>query len=147
VLVGGRFTWQTYVPYLQGWAKMRLERAAEEAWRAGVRCTVFNCPEIWTDSSALFLGVEVALYPLLEAIRREGPGTPAAEDAWARCRSLLAPGAMLEGVLARAETFLASPVMARFRSLETWPQHSTREQTEAALSASADLMAMSADPR
>ncbi|MGB8933243.1 MAG: hypothetical protein WCC48_18510, partial [Anaeromyxobacteraceae bacterium] len=69
VLVGGRYTWQTYVPYLQGWAKLLLERFAEEAWSEGVRCTVFNCPEIWSNSSALFLGVEVALYPLLAAVR------------------------------------------------------------------------------
>ena len=29
VLIGGEYTWQTYVPYLQGWAKMLLERVAE----------------------------------------------------------------------------------------------------------------------
>ena len=85
VLIGGTYTWQTYVPYLQGWAKMLLERIAREAWRGGVKCTVFNSPEIWTNSSAHFLGVEVSIYPLLRAIGEEGAGTAAAEAAWDRC--------------------------------------------------------------
>ena len=145
VLVGGRFTWQSYVPYLQGWSKMLLERFAEEAWSEGVRCTVFNSPEIWTNSSALFRGVEVSLYPLLEALRAEGPGSPAADAVWGRCRALLRDGATVEALLAGAEQYLASPVMAPFRSLAAWPQHTTREQLEAMLAASEALLAMSAD--
>jgi hypothetical protein len=147
VLIGGRFTWQSYVPYLQGWAKMMLERAAEDAWSKGVRCTVFNSPEIWTNSSALFLGVEVSLYPLLQAVRDAGPAAPAAEALWARCRSALREGATIDGLLARAEEYLASPVMTPFRKLEAWPQHATREQLEAMLAASDALTAMSADAK
>jgi len=145
VLVGGRFTWQSYVPYLQGWSKILLERFAQEAWSEGVRCTVFNSPEIWTNSSALFRGVEVSLYPLLEALRAEGPGSPAADAVWGRCRALLRDGATVEGLLAGAEEYLASPVMAPFRSLAAWPQHTTREQLEAMLAASEALLAMSSD--
>jgi hypothetical protein len=147
VLIGGTYTWQSYVPYLQGWAKMLLERIAREAWRDGVKCTVFNSPEIWTNSSAHFLGVEVSIYPLLRAIREEGAGTAAAEAAWDRCRARLNGGASLEGLLARAEEFLASPVMAPFRNVGEWPQHNQRDQAEAMLAASADLIAMSADPK
>jgi hypothetical protein len=145
VLVRGRLTWQTYVPYLQGWAKALLERLAREAWDAGARCTVFNAPEISTASSQTFLGVEVSLYPLLEALRREGGA--AADEAWARCSALLAPGASLEAMLARADEYLASPALAPYRDLEGWPHHSSREQMEAMLAASDALMAMSADPR
>ncbi len=147
VLVGGRYTWQTYVPYLQGWAKLLLERFAEEAWEAGVRCTVFDAPEVWTNSSALFLGVEVSLYPLLEALRREGPGSPVPDEVAARCRARLREGATLEGMLARAERYLASPAAAPLRDLARWPHHATREQMEAMLAASDDLLAMSADPK
>ncbi|HYS81093.1 MAG TPA: hypothetical protein VEM76_10310 [Anaeromyxobacteraceae bacterium] len=145
VLIGGKYTWQTYVPYLQGWAKMLLEQFAREAWRDGVKCTVFNSPEIWTNSSAHFLGVEISIYPLLRAIRDEG--TAASEATWDRCRALLKDGASLEGVLARAEELLASPVMAPFRNIEEWPQHNGRDQAESMLAASADLFAMSADPK
>jgi len=147
VLVGGRFTWQSYVPYLQGWAKMRLEKCAEEAFAQGVPCTVFNCPEIWTNSSALFLGVEVSLYPLARAIREAGGGSPPSEELLARCADRLAPEASLDALLARAEAFLSSPVMASFRDLGPWPQHATREQLEAMLAASEECLAMSADPK
>ncbi len=147
VLVGGRYAWQTYVPYLQGWAKLLLERLAEAAWREGVRCTVFDAPEVWTNSSALFRGVEVSLYPLLEALRREGPGSAAADAVWSGCRALLREGATLEAHLARAEGYLASPAAARFRDLAAWPQHAAPDQMEAMLAASDDLLAMSADPK
>ncbi len=147
VLVGGRFTWQSYIPYLQGWAKMLLERIAENVWSDGVRCTVFNAPEIWTNSSALFRGVEVSLYPLLAALLREAPGAPATEAAWARCRAALREGATVEALLGRAEEYLAAPLLGPFRRFETWPQHTTREQMEAMLAASDDTAAMSADPK
>jgi len=152
VLLGGRFVWQSYVPYLQGWAKVQLERHAEEAWSQGIRCTVFNSPEIWTNSSALFLGVELSLYPLLKAVREAGraaggtaPAT--AEALWEACRALLQEGATLEGMLERAERFLGSAEIAPYRALEQWPQHSGREQMEAMLAASEEVLAMSADPR
>jgi hypothetical protein len=147
VLVGGRLAWQSYVPYLQGWAKQRLERHAEEAWAAGVRGTVWNAPEIWTNSSALFLGVEVSLYPLLLALRAAGPGTAAVERAWERSRALLRDGATLEGLLARADAYLGHPVLAPYRDPETWPHHAEREQQELMLAASEETLAMSADPK
>jgi Family of unknown function (DUF6936) len=147
VLAGGAPTWQTYVPYLQGAAKLALERHAEDAWAAGVRGTVFNAPEIWTDSSALFLGVEVSLYPLLLALREAGPGSAAAEGAWSRCAALLREGATLEALLARADAFLTATELAPFRRLEGWPHHTTREQLAAMLEASEECLAMSADPR
>jgi hypothetical protein len=147
VLVGGRFTWQTYVPYLQGWAKLALERFAREGWERGVRCTVFNSPEIWSNSSALFLGVEVALYPLLRAVKAaDGQGAVAA-PLWDRCRARLRDGATLEALLARAESFLASPVMAPLRDFAAWPVHTTAAQMEAMIAASDELLAMSADPK
>jgi hypothetical protein len=147
VLVGGRYTWQTYVPYLQGWAKLLLERLSDEAWRDGVRCTVFDAPEIWTNSSALFLGVEVSLYPLLAALRREGPGSAAADAIWNGCRARVRDGATLEAHLERAERYLASPAVAPFRDVAAWPQHAAPDQMAAMLAASDDLLAMSADPK
>jgi hypothetical protein len=147
VLVGGRFTWQTYVPYLQGWAKLLLERHSEEAWSEGVRCTVFNSPEVWSNSSVHFLGVEVALYPFLSAVRAADPAGAVASALESRCRALLREGATLEAVLARAEAFLSSPVVAPFRAFGDWPQHTTPEQVEAMIAASDALLELSADPK
>jgi hypothetical protein len=147
VLVGGRFTWQTYVPYLQGWAKLSLERFSEEAWRDGVRCTVFNSPEVWSNSSVHFLGVEVALYPLLRAVREADPTGAVAGALETRCRGLLREGATLEAVLARADAFLSSAVVAPFRAFADWPQHTTPAQVDAMIAASDALLELSADPK
>ncbi|MBK9519963.1 MAG: hypothetical protein IPO09_22090 [Anaeromyxobacter sp.] len=152
VLIGGRLTWQSYTPYLQGWAKMGLEQHAEAAWKDGVKATVFNAPEIWTNSSALFSGVELSLYPLLLSVRQAGAeaggaAQATAEALWAACRALLKEGATLEAMLERAERFLASPALAPFRSLEAWPQHSTREEMEVMLPAAEEVLAFSADAK
>ena len=146
VLINGSYQWQSYTPYVQGDAKMRLEDHAKEARQAGISATVFNCPEIQTNSSALFLGVEVSLYPFLEALDREGGG-PAAEQIKADCRALLAEGATLVGLLKRANDYLSDPIMQQFSELSAWPHHSTKEQMELMLTASAELMAMSANPK
>jgi hypothetical protein len=152
VLIGDRLTWQSYTPYLQGWAKQRLEDFAEAAWRDGVRATVFNSPEIWTNSSALFSGVELSLFPLLTSVRAAGasagPAGKAAADAlWSACRALLKAGATLEGMLERVERFLSAPELQPFRALEAWPQHSSRAEMELMLAASEEVLAMSADAK
>jgi hypothetical protein len=146
VLLGGEYTWQTYTPYVQGEAKMRLEDIAVEATRNGITAAVYNCPEIQTNSSALFLGVELSLYPFLTALEREGGG-PVAEQARRDCAALLKDGESLERMLARADDYLAAPLMAGFRNFAAWPQHNTREQMAFMLECSQELMAMSADQK
>lgn len=146
VLIGGEYRWQSYTPYLQGWAKIRLEEAATKAWQGGVKATVYNSPEIQTNSSALFLGVEISLYPLLAALRKEGggPAATAIEDA---CRGLLKEGETLDSLLGKAEAYLSSPVLKPFGTYEEWPHHNTAEQAGFMLTVSDELMAMSADTK
>ncbi len=146
VLINGEYTWQSYTPYLQGWAKMRLEQIARDAWEEGVRATVFNCPEIQTNSSALFLGVEISLYPLLGALEREGGGRLAGEIR-NRCASLLKEGASIDSLLAKAESYLSSNILAAFRNFETWPHHNTAEQAELMLNTATELLEMNRDPK
>ena len=146
VLIDGAYTWQSYTPYLPGWAKIRLENAAAAARERGVRATVFNSPEIQTNSSALFLGVEISLYPLLSALEKEGGGVAYWELA-DECRALLKEGASLDDLLARANDYLASPLMARFRDFDGWPQHNTPEQAEFMLTRATELLGMNADPK
>ena len=146
VLVNGRYTWQTYTPYLQGAAKMRLEDVASAAWGEGVRATVFNCPEILTNSSALFLGVEISLYPLLAALKNEGDGpvTAQVKDA---CQALLKPGVTLDALLEKANGYLASPVLAPFGDYDGWPLHNTPDLAELMLGCSDELLQMNANPK
>lgn len=146
ILMGEEYCWQSYTPYVQGWAKMRLEQIAAEAFGRGIPATVFNCPEIQTNSSALFLGVEISLYPLLDAIRREA-GEAAATVVLERCQAMLKPEETISGLLERANAYLASPVLAEILDFATWPQHNTRQQAELMLAASAELMGMHNDQK
>jgi len=146
VLVNGEYRWQSYTPYVQGLAKMRLEDIASEASGQGVVATVFNCPEIQTNSSALFLGVEISLYPLLTAIRRE-VGEAGSAGLFARCQGMLKEGETIENLLERTNAYLASPILSAIVDYKTWPQHNTPEQAELMLVASAELMGMHADQK
>lgn len=146
VLVNGEYRWQSYTPYVQGLAKMRLEDIAAEATGQGIVATVFNCPEIQTNSSALFLGVEISLYPLLTAIRRE-VGDAASMGLFERCQGMLKEGESVEKLLERANSYLASPVLSAIVDYDSWPQHNTLEQAELMLAASAELMGMHTDQK
>ncbi len=145
VLVNGTYQWQSYTPYLQGFAKMRLEDHATAARAQGIAATVFNCPEIQTNSSALFLGVELSLYPLLTAAQQAA--ATAAEPLTARCAALLADGFSLDEMLQVAGSYLAAPLINDALSFDTWPQHSSRAQMELMLETSSKLMAMHRDQK
>ena len=146
VLVNGRYRWQSYTPYVQGIAKMRLEEIAREASAKGIAATVYNCPEIQTNSSALFLGVEISLYPLLSAIRLEA-GEQVATPLEVRCQAMLKEGITLAQLLERANSYLSSPILDQIVDFPTWPQHNTREQAELMLASSAELMEMHTDQK
>ena len=146
VEIDGVYSWQSYTPYLQGWAKMRLEDAATAAWTKGVKATVYNSPEIQTNSSGLFLGVEISLYPFLRALERE-EAVAVHQQVAAECRKLLKDGYSLTDLLARANEYLASPLMAKFRDFERWPLHNTPEQAEYMLVRATELLGMNADAK
>lgn len=146
VLIKGQYRWQSYTPYVQGIAKMRLEDIATEASAMGIAATVYNCPEIQTNSSALFLGVEISLYPLLSAIRSEA-GVNISAPVEARCQAMLKEGESVAKLLERADSYLSSPILEQIEDYSTWPQHNTREQAELMLNSSAELMEMHSDQK
>lgn len=146
VLINGAYTWQSYTPYLQGWAKMRLEEIAEKAWEKGIRATVFNCPEIQTNSSALFLGVEISLYPLLAALEKEGGG-PAADEIRTACGAMLKEGATVEQLLAMAEAYLSDPLQEPCREFASWPHHNNATQSALMLDSATAMLDLNRDPK
>ncbi len=146
VLINGKYVWQSYTPYLQGWAKIRLEDHAIAARAEGIIATVYNCPEIQTNSSALFMGVELSLYPLLQSLVDGGNG-PVARGFIAECEALLNDGVTIDAVLAAAQKYLADPIMQQFDKLAEWPHHSTKEQMELMLASSAELIALNKSPK
>ena len=144
VLIDGRYQWQSYTNYTQGYAKMRLERIAQDAWKQGVKATVFNCPEIRTNSSDIFVGVELSLFPLLTALKKEG-GAAWAEEQWQACRALLQDGATVEELLGKVDSYLVSDTMTTLRNFAAWPMPNNEALAEIMIGLSDELTQMHRD--
>lgn len=147
VILDGRYQWQSYAPYLQGWAKLKLEAYATEWNRSGVKVAVYNCPEILTNSSSIFQGVEVPLYPLLRAIEREGSDATKTQSIFSACQKLLKEGETVESVLKMCDATLLNPAIRAQSVFDRWPQHNTKEQMEALLTASDAIIGKHKDPK
>ena len=144
ILQGGAYQWQTYTNYTQGYAKMRLERIAQDAWAQGIKATVYNCPEIRTNSTDVFAGVELPLISLLHALKKEGGGAWA-DAQWQACRDLLADGHTLEEVLQKVADFHGSEVMQGYRDFAAWPMPNSPAQAELTIGTSDDIAQMHTD--
>ncbi len=146
-LVGNDLKWQGYAPYLQAWAKMSLEDYSTAWTKKGVNCCVYNCPEILTNSSSLFQGLEIPLYNLVRYIEKKYPGHPVTKKISAECNTLLKEGVTLPDVYKLVDQLLTSPVTKKMGQIEDWPQHSTKEQLGMTLKASDDIIALHADEK
>jgi hypothetical protein len=144
ILIDGRYQWQTYTNYSQGPAKMRLERVAEAAWARGIKATVYNCPEIRTNSSDIFVGVELSLFALLKALKKENGGAWA-EAQWQACRVLLQEGTSLENLLQKIDGYNASSVMKGFRNFAAWPMDNSAALAEIMIGTSEEITQMHRD--
>jgi hypothetical protein len=144
ILIGDEYRWQTYTNYTQGYAKMKLEAIAEEAFAAGIKATVFNCPEIRTNSSDVFAGIELPLLPLLKALKKENGGARA-EKIWADCQALLVEGATIDDVLQKIADFQASDVMIPFYDFNKWPMPNSQGQSDITIGTSTEIAQMHKD--
>jgi hypothetical protein len=144
ILIDGKYQWQTYTNYTQGLAKMRLEQVAETAWEQGIKATVYNCPEIRTNSSDIFAGVELSLFPLLKALKQENGGEWA-DAQWQACRPLLQEGITLEALLQKIEDYNVSPVMTGFRNFAAWPMDNSPELADLMIGTSDEITQMHKD--
>jgi hypothetical protein len=146
ILIGGQYVWQTYTNYTQGYAKMRLESIAQAAWAQGVYATVFNCPEIRTNSSDIFVGVELSLFPLLAALKKEGGGAWADEQ-WKICQELLGDGVSLQSILDTIERYNQDATSAKFRNFEAWPMDNTPELADVMIGTSEEITGLHKDKK
>jgi hypothetical protein len=144
ILIEGQYTWQTYTNYTQGLAKMRLERIAQAAWAQGIKATVYNCPEIRTNSSDIFAGVELPLVGLLAALKQENGGAWA-QAQWQACGELLADGITVDDMLAKVEAFHTSDVMRPFRNFAAWPMPNSAPQADLTIGTSDEVQKMHKD--
>jgi hypothetical protein len=147
IYISGEYHWQSYSPYLQGFAKIELENIARRATKDGVRVCVFNAPEILTNSSSIFLGVEVALYPLLGAFKKEAPDHPVTKKLLAECADLLKPEHTVDALIKLTDSYFRSDIIQRWTKFEQWPQHNGPEQMELMHATSKKIIEMHKDDR
>ena len=146
ILIGDQYQWQTYSNYTQGYAKMRLERISESAWAQGIKTTVYNCPEIRTNSSDIFVGVELSLFPLLKALKKENGGTWA-EAQWKACDGLLLEGHSIASLLQQIENYNLSNVSKRYRDFAAWPMDNSLELADLMIGTSDEITQMHKDKK
>ena len=148
ILINNEYKWQSYAPYLQGFAKVELEQIAVRAAKAGVNACVFNAPEILTNSSSVFLGVEVALYPLTGTFKKQAPQHPLTQEIMATCHSLLKPEHSLDEILSVTNKYFTSEIIAqRWSKYEQWPQHNGPEQMALMRTTSDQILEMHKDEK
>lgn len=147
VLIRDQYMWQTYTCYFQGWAKMALEQHAENFAKQGVHCCVYNCPEILTNSSSVFQGVEVSLYPLLSAIQKDAGDKKHGEQVLAQCKDLLKDEVTFAQIKKFTDDYLTNDLTLAFSKYDKWPQHSRQDQMEYMLSSSDTLFEMHKDQK
>lgn len=147
VLIDGEYKWQTYTPYFQGWAKMGLEKLSEEYFKQGIHCCVYNCPEILTNSSSVFQGVEVSLYPLLVALQKDGADRKHTEQVLGECQNLLKDGVTFEAILKFSNDYMKNPLTLEHSKYEQWPQNSRQDQMEYMLTSSDYLFSLHKDEK
>jgi hypothetical protein len=145
ILIGNNFVWQTYTPYLQGWAKLRLEEYSRNFSAKGIHCCVYNCPEILTNSSSIFAGVEVSLYPLLGALHKAS--AIKTENLMKECLGLFKTGSALDQMMTITKNFFSSEIIREHCQFEKWPQHSSQNQLEKMLATSTELIDLHTNPK
>ncbi len=147
ILIDGEYQWQTYTPYFQGWAKMELENHAKAFAKQGINCCVYNCPEILTNSSSIFQGVEVSLYPLVGAIQKEGENSHYCKQVLEACKTMLKPEHSFSEILQFTNEYVKNPLIVSHSEFDQWPQHNSKDQMEYMLDSSNHLIAMHVDPK
>ena len=147
VMIRGEYRWQAYSPYLQGWSKMKLEAMSEAAFAKGLKTCVYNCPEILTNSTGIFVGVEVPLYPFLTALKREAAHVPSVKESLVKSQSVLKDGVTFEQIQAFTDETLTSPEIQKTSRYGQWPTHNTKEQMEVLIGAAEHLVSLHKDPK
>lgn len=147
IWIGPELRWQSYSPYLQGWAKVKLEKTAEKWFQKGVKACVYNCPEILTNSSSIFQGVEVPLYSLIRAFQKMYPDHGRTHRLVHEASQLLKQPQMLETIYKMIDDFYQHPEVIATLKFEEWPSHSRKAQLEMLLKISDEIVACHQDEK
>ena len=142
VLMGDQYHWQTYSPYLQGFAKLELENISSSFYSEGINTCVFNVPEILTKSSAVFPGVEIPLYTILGALKKDGGES--GQKTVSHCLEQMTENAF-NIIMETTKNYFESEEVKKQSVFEKWPQHNSAEQMEKMLSISKKLAGLHKD--
>jgi hypothetical protein len=125
---------------------MKLEEIAATFFNQGIPACVYNCPEILTNSSSIFQGVEVSLYPLVHSIEKANQKLSA--EVKKQCQTMLKPGKHLDDLFKVTQIYYSEPeIIAMNREFARWPLQSTRSQMELMLKCSDDIIDMHESPK
>ena len=147
ILIQDQYRWQSYAPYIQGWAKMNLEDYAKNWFEKGVPVCVYNCPEILTNSSSIFQGVEIPLYNLMRSMIKEKPQHPMTKKMLDDCKNVLKDESLLQTLFDKVDEFVLFSEKVGTSRYENWPQHSVQEQLEKALALSDEVISYHKDEK
>ncbi|MNL42910.1 hypothetical protein D3C87_1653970 [compost metagenome] len=126
---------------------MALEDIAKDYFKKGINCCVYNCPEILTNSSSIFQGVEVSLYPLLAAIQKDGADKNHVATVLKECKDLLKDDVTFEQIIRFTDDYLTNDLTLEFSKYELWPQNSAQHQMEYMLNSSDHLFSLHKDEK
>ncbi len=147
IIIEDNYKWQSYAPYIQGWAKIELENFAKNWSQKGVNACVYNCPEILTNSSSLFQGLEIPLYNLVRSLQKEIPNHPLTQKMKSECENVLNDPADLEKIFQMVDQHMIYSEKIGTSIYKNWPQHSIQEQLERSLKLSDDIIALHKDEK
>jgi len=147
IMSGNQKIWQTYTPYLQGWAKLKLEEYSRDFFKSGIASCVYNCPEILTQSSHIFQGVEISLYPLIESLFAGQSSDVERQKIGTQCQQLLKSPGDMDRILKICENYFRSPLLKEYNQFDHWPRHSSQEQLEFMLNTSEELINLHTNPK
>ncbi len=147
VVIHNEYRWQSYAPYIQGWAKVQLEDYAKAWFGQGVQACVYNCPEILTNSSSIFQGVEIPLYNLIRALEKEAPNHPITVKLRRECEHVLNNPADLETMFKLIDEYMDYVEKVGTSKYINWPQHSQQEQLAKTLQLSDQVISFHKDPK
>ena len=147
VIIEDKYTWQSYSPYLQGWAKKDLENYSAFWFKKGISCCVYNCPEILTNSSSIFQGIEIALYNLVRSLKKDKPNSALTQKIEEECKTVLKSSDSLVEVYKIVDHFFKAPPMNKACVYDGWPHHSNKEQLALTLKTSDDIIALHKDDK
>lgn len=147
VVINNEYRWQSYAPYIQGWAKIDLENYSKKWNDKGVHTCVYNCPEILTNSSSIFQGVEIPLYNLVRSLQKDQPNHPITKKIVADCEQVLKEPQLLQQIFTKVDEFMAYSEKVGTSQYDNWPQHSVKEQLETTLKLSDEILSYHKDEK